>query len=328
MVDHNLLSSALYISPVAILTAFLLDIIFGEFKKIPHPVILIGQAIKFAELMLNRNSFSRNAKRAAGIAIAVFIPILAFVVTALMIKTAYHFGQSSGTLVTIFIAYTTLSLKGLKDAAYKVRGALLRDDVMDGRQALSHLVGRDTANLDTSEIVRGTVESVAENTSDGIIAPLFFLIIGGAPLAMAYKTVNTLDSMVGYKNQRYIDFGWASARLDDLLNYIPARLTGFLMIAASLFTNMDWRGALKVMRRDSKQHASPNAGYPEAATAGALNIRLGGESNYFGRKEIRPYMGDDIKKLEVDDIHSAVRIMYISSILMLIISVQFRNFFL
>jgi adenosylcobinamide-phosphate synthase len=196
---------------------------------------------------------------------------------------------------------------------------LEKGDTPSAREALSHIVGRQTLELGEEEVIRATVETVAENTSDGVIAPLFYLFLGGVPLAMAYKAVNTLDSMVGYKNGRYRDFGWASARLDDILNFIPARLTALLMVSAAFIFKMDWRDAWRIMLRDNSNHPSPNAGWPEAATAGALGIRLGGENFYPGRSELRPFIGDKQRGMEDRDISKALQLLYAVSILMLLL---------
>ncbi|MEK7313841.1 MAG: adenosylcobinamide-phosphate synthase CbiB [Deltaproteobacteria bacterium] len=317
--------SEYYMATSAIVAAFILDLILGERRGLPHPVIFMGRIISRADGLLNRECFSGATKRAFGLAVAVIVPLLAFSATFLVIKVFYYLNQVVGALVSVLLAYTTLSLKGLKDVAMAVERALRNGDIQGAREALSHMVGRDTGSLEMPEIVRGTIESVAENTSDGVIAPLFFLVVGGAPLAMAYKAVNTLDSMLGYKNERYADFGRASARLDDFANHIPARLAGVLMVVASFLLKMDWRRAWLVMIRDSRLHPSPNAGYPEAAAAGAIRVRLGGSNSYFGKAETRPFIGDCAREMAADDINSVVGLMYLSSILMLVVSVGLRG---
>ncbi len=300
-----------------LLAAFILDLLLGESKLIPHPVVLMGGIISRWERLLNKETFSSATKKAGGITLALFFPVLVFLLTASLIKLFYSLNNLAGHLLTVYLAYTTLSLKGLKEAAFKVMTALLEHNMPAARATLSHIVGRRTENLDEAEIVRGTVESVAENTSDGVIAPLFYLIIGGVPLSMAYKAINTLDSMIGYKNEKYADFGRASARLDDLVNLIPARLTALLLVTSAFLLRMDWKSAWRVMVKDAGNHPSPNAGYPEAAAAGAINIRLGGTNNYSGRIETRPYIGDGTKKLEREDIRKVVKLMYLSVLLMI-----------
>ncbi|MNI51510.1 cobalamin biosynthesis protein [compost metagenome] len=195
-------------------------------------------------------------------------------------------------------------------AVYK---ELRKGDIPAARSALGMIVGRDTAALDSPEIVRGTVETVAENIVDAVISPLFYALLGGAPLAMAYRAVNTLDSMVGYKNDKYRDLGWASARLDDVANYIPARLTALLLTLCARLLRLDWRRCWHMVRRDARKHPSPNSGYPESAVAGALGIRLGGFNVYHGVTSFRAYMGDPLRSLEPEDIIVASRLMLLSS---------------
>ncbi len=318
-------SSVFDIGATVILTSFLLDLAIGESERAPHPVILMGKVISRVEKALNRDTFSLRSRRASGAALAFVLPLSSAAVTALIIETSFLSGPVPGLVSSVFLAYTTLSARGLGDAAAGVRESLQKGDEKSAREALSRIVGRDTTELDEPGIVRGAVETVAENTSDGVIAPLFYMMIGGVPMAMAYKAINTLDSMTGYKNERYADFGLASARLDDIANYIPARLTALFMVAASFLLKMDWKGAWRVMRTDGRNHPSPNAGYPEAATAGALGIQLGGCNSYAGRIEVRPHIGDKGKVPEREDIGRAVKLMYLSSILMVGFSALLRN---
>lgn len=319
------MSEAFYASSTVIIGAFLLDLIAGEPGRFPHPVVLIGRVVAWVDRLANRDYISAKMKRIAGGGLAILMPLFIFFLTAVLISTTYRImGDIGGAAFTIILAYTTISPKGLRDAALHIRGHLRDGDLEGARKALSQIVGRSTEALEEREIVRGTVESVAENTSDGVTAPLFYLGIGGVPLAMAYKAINTMDSMIGYKNERYVDFGRASARLDDMVNYIPARLTGLLMVASSLIMNMNWRGAWKVMLRDGRNHPSPNAGYPEAAAAGAMNIQLGGENRYPGRVDVRPYIGDKVKELEIGEIDGVVMLMYLSSAIMLFAALSLR----
>lgn len=204
-------------------------------------------------------------------------------------------------------------LKGLKDAGMAVYVELQKGDLPAARKALGMIVGRDTTSLDAPEIVRGTVETVAENIVDAIISPLFYALIGGAPLAMAYRAVNTLDSMVGYKNDKYRDLGWASARLDDVANFIPARITALLLALCAGMLRLDWRSCLQMVKRDAHLHPSPNSGYPESAVAGALGIRLGGENVYHGVASFRAYMGDPVRTMEPNDIIQTSRMMMLCS---------------
>ena len=313
--------------PYLIICALILDFILGESKTIPHPVVFFGRIISWADENYNDDSLSSSSRRIAGVMLALFLPGTVFILTLIIIKIAFFTGWLMGAIVTLYLAYTTLSARGLRDAAQRVYNALHRDDSAGAREALSHIVGRDTSNLGEPEIVRGAVETVAENSSDGVIAPLFYLIIGGVPLAMAYKAINTLDSMVGYKNERFRDFGWASARLDDVVNYIPARLTAFLIVLSAWAVNFDWKGSFKITLRDGKNHPSPNAGYPESAVAGALGIQLGGLNYYPGRVEERPRIGDMVSPLEREHIKDTVQLMYGATIFMVLFGFMISIFF-
>jgi adenosylcobinamide-phosphate synthase len=218
------------------------------------------------------------------------------------------------------LGYTTLATRDLHVETRKVLLALAGEDISRARRELSLLVGRDTANLDEPEILRALVETIAENTSDGVIAPLFCLGLGGPPLAMTYKALNTLDSMVGYKNERFRDLGWASAKLDDVANFIPARLSGFLITFSALLLGKSWRDSLRILWRDRRNHESPNSVWPEGAMAGALGVRLGGVNHYFGQPSLRPFIGDQKKDLELSDVQEAWKILYLSSFWMLLLS--------
>lgn len=305
------------VGPLALIALFILDFILGDPKWLPHPVVLMGRFISNLESSFNKSSLSRLKRKIFGIILAISLPLAAFLLNAAIIGLSYKADKGLGLIVTIVLGFTTIAARSLKDAAYRVRDAINNEDIPAAREALSHIVGRNTSELDEPEIARAAVETVAENASDGVIAPLFYLVIGGVPFAMAYKAINTLDSMVGYKNDRYKEFGWASARLDDLANFIPARLTAILMIAAAFLVKLDWKGALRITRRDCRNHPSPNAGWPESAAAGALGIRLGGINHYQGRNEERPFIGDDRNKLTSLHIDGIVRLMYLSAVLMI-----------
>jgi len=221
-----------------------------------------------------------------------------------------------GVIITVLLASLTLATKSLYNESKVVLNALNRGDIEEARKSLSMIVGRDTDSLDEKEICRAVIETVSENLSDGIIAPMFYLAIGGVPLAMAYKAINTLDSMVGYNNERYADIGWFSAKMDDIWNWIPARLTGFIIILAAFILRLNWMDSWRVMRRDGRNHSSPNSGIPEAAAAGAMNIQLGGKIQYFGKITNKPTIGDRIKETGRDDVKKAWIIMFFSSLLM------------
>lgn len=292
--------------------AYALDRLLGDPRWLPHPVIGIGKAITAIEAAIRRLVPLRRY-RMAGLVLPLLVVGGSFVLTwAALRLLAMVNPWLAAAAEAVFIA-TTIAAKGLRDAGMEVCGHLRRGDLPAARRSLSMIVGRDTADLQSPEIVRGAVETVAENIVDAVVSPLFFALIGGAPLAMAYRAVNTLDSMVGYKNDKYINLGWASARLDDIANYIPARLTALLLFVASWCLRLDTKGSWTAVRRDASSHPSPNSGYPEAAVAGALGVRLGGENSYHGVKSFRAYMGNKKRELEPEDIPRTAKLMFLVS---------------
>ena len=228
---------------------------------------------------------------------------------------AYHISFYLGLAVESFMCYQILATKSLKVESDRVYQEIQTGDIARARKAVSMIVGRDTQNLTIEGVTKAAVETVAENTSDGVIAPLFYMVIGGALLGFGYKAVNTMDSMVGYKNDRYLYFGRVAAKLDDVANYIPARLSGWLMVAASAFVKMDVKNAAKIYRRDRRNHASPNSAQTEAAMAGALEVQLAGNAYYFGKLYEKPTIGDGIRPVEVEDIRRSNRLLYATAIL-------------
>lgn len=290
-----------------ILAAVLLDLLLGDPRWLPHPVIYIGKLISALEKVLRR--FVRN-ERLGGVLLLFIIAGTTYFGVYFLLRWAYAIRPYFGIALAVFLSWTSLASRSLHLESKRVADALARGDLVEARRALSFIVGRDTEGLDEAELWRGTVETVAENSSDGVIAPLFYLMLGGPPLALAYKTVNTLDSMVGYRNERYLRFGWASARFDDLANYVPARLTGFLMTLAAPLTGLSGRDAVRIMLRDGGNHSSPNSGIPEAAAAGALGVMLGGTNHYFGKPVAKPTIGDALNPLSPNAYRGAVRLMY------------------
>lgn len=294
------------ILPLELLGAFLLDRAIGDPRWLPHPVRLIGSAISGIERLLRSFCKGPAAERAGGVLLVLLITVPTFALTALIVMAARQLpgtaGSVIGSLVLIYLIATTIAARELVDAARVVIEAVRSRGIEEARRHLSMIVGRDTQALSEKEILKATMETLAENLSDGIIAPLFYLAVGGLPLALTYKAINTLDSMVGYKNDRYRYFGWAAARLDDVANYIPARLTGGLIVAAVFVVTLlrrsgslaaTTRSAFLTMLRDGKNHSSPNSGIPEAAMSGALGVRMGGPSFYGGRLVEKPYIGAD-----------------------------------
>lgn len=322
-----------YHLPLTILLAYLLDLILGDPRWLPHPVRWIGRYISFLEDKIRRFAtpphppFAKEgaggvAEKIGGIFLFIIVVGTVFGATWFLLYLAYQLSAISYQLLAIFIAYASLSIKSLKDEALSVVYAVENISIEEARKRLKNIVGRDTGNLSKDEIYRAVTETVAENTSDGIIAPLFYLVIGGPALAMVYKAVNTLDSMVGYKNERYKNLGWFSARMDDVANFIPARITAMLMIIVSFILRLNWRNSLKIAWMDSKKHPSPNAGYPESAVAGALDLQLGGVNYYFGVPHNRPLIGafDSGNGFTTKTVKDAVRIMQLTAFLCVILA--------
>lgn len=290
------------------------DLVAGDPRAIPHPVVLMGRIISALEARLNRGT--ARARRFYGLA-TVLITVggtLASVWLLCRLLTAMH--PWLGLAVELWLVATTLAIKGLEKAGRAVASPLARGDLAAARHALSQVVGRDTATLDEAGLTRGAVETVAENTVDGITAPLFFALLGGAPLALAYKAINTLDSMLGYQNARFADFGFVAAKLDDVANWLPARLTGLCLWGGGVLLNaagaarLGWRGALPRICRDAPKHLSPNAGWPEAAVAHLLGIQLGGTSTYQGRLTHRATLGRPLVPPSAAHIGVTIRLMH------------------
>lgn len=298
-----------------IIISFLLDLIFGDPRWFPHPVRIIGFFIRHLENFLRKYIFNLKI---AGVILAVLIVGLTYLSVWGIVKAGYQLNPWMGAALEVCFIYTAIALKDLKAHTMRVYYRLKDNDLVQARNALSEAVGRDTGNLDEKEVVRAAVETVGENFVDGILSPLFYAFIGGAPLALAYKAISTLDSMVGYKNEKYIDFGWASARLDDLANYIPARLSVLFLSLGSWMCGQDGSSAFRLALRDGGKNASLNSGLPEAAMAGALGVRLGGVNFYNSAAQVEPYIGDVACPLEARHILESIRIVYVSSFLALI----------
>ena len=302
------------LSPPALVGAVLLDLLLGDPRWLPHPVVFIGRFIAGCERLLRRLTLN---ERLAGLLLVVLTVGGTVVVAGAILHGVALIHPLAAEVVGAILGFTCLAARSLHGESAAVADALLRDDLPAARSALAMIVGRDTDGLAPPEIWRGAVETVAENSSDGVIAPLFFLMLGGPLAALAYKAVNTLDSMVGYRNDRYLRFGWAAARLDDLVNLLPARLTGYLMVLVAPLVGLSGRGAWRVMRRDGRNHSSPNSGIPEAAAAGALGVQLGGTNRYFGTPVEKPTIGDPLQPLGEAAWRGAVRLMYGSEALLM-----------
>ena len=297
----------------ALIAGFLLDLLLGDPEWLYHPVRLIGKFISFMEKRLRARG--GNLRRSAVLLTASTV-LLTMACTALILWLLQLAGRIPLFIGLALMNWMGISVRCMAKEAINVRKALDRG-LEPARKQVARIVGRDTQNLDEEEIVKATVETVAENTTDGVISPLLFALLGGPVLLWGYKAANTLDSMVGYMDERYRDIGWSSAKLDDLLNYIPARLTAVLMVCAAFITGMDGKNAMRIVRRDHANHSSPNSAWSEAAAAGALHIRLGGTHEYFGKPVEKPTIGDADRPAAKHDIRLAILLLYVTSFLMI-----------
>lgn len=303
---------------LSIYIGYVMDLIIGDPYSFPHPVRYIGKLIKTTENKIRKIAKTDKSLKIGGFVLWFVTVGITYLVTYLTVKLS-SFVPGGFLIANSILIYTTLATKCLKDEAVKIYKVLKSKDIEKSRIQLSYIVGRDTTSLDEGEIIRATVETVAENTVDGIIAPMFYAFIGGAPLAMAYKAINTLDSTVGYKNEKYMNLGFASAKIDDIANYIPARISVLLMTIGSLILGYDYKSCFKISIRDRKNHKSPNCAYPEGAVAGALGVQLGGTNIYFGKEVYKPTIGDKIRKVEIEDIVRTNKMMYATSITSIVI---------
>lgn len=301
---------------------YITDLIVGDPYSFPHPVKYIGKLIKVVENFIRKIAKTDKGLKIGGFFLWFVTVGTTFAVTYLVMRLA-KFNAVVYVIINSILIYTTLATKCLKDEAKKIYEVLKTGDLQKSRTQLSYIVGRDTANLDEKEIIRATVETVAENTVDGLIAPLFYAFIGGAPLAMAYKAINTLDSTVGYKNEKYLHIGFASAKIDDIANYIPSRISVILFTIGNFFLGNDYKNCFKISIRDRKNHKSPNCAFSEGAVAGALGIQLGGTNVYFGETVYKPTIGDKTREIEVEDIARTNKILYATSLTSMLVFTLF-----
>lgn len=300
--------------------AFLIDTIIGDPRTKYHPVVLMGKLIALLEHCFYRADDSDNKKFVMGIMLVIITLLISYEVAAAIMLLSYQLPFSWGAAAVggLLLSFT-ISPNSLAKAGKGIYALLIMGELTEAREKVGWIVGRDTKDLDDAEIARATIETIAENTVDGIIAPLFFFVLGGVPLAVLYRAANTMDSMIGYKNEKYLYFGRGAAKLDDVLNYIPARITAMLFLFSALILGFDYRNAYRIMQRDAAKHPSPNGGYAEATMAGALHIRLGGMNSYFGRKSFRAYMGDAMILIAPQHIMAAIRMMYTATVLFIIV---------
>lgn len=303
---------------IAFVCGFVLDLVFGDPHALPHPIRLIGTLIAGLEKKLLKLQMRDEKKEFyKGILLVVLILFSTGAAAALVLVGAYWLHLAAGIVVESVMTYQILATKCLKDESMKVYQSLNEQGLEAGRAAVSMIVGRDTNVLDETGVVKAAVETVAENTSDGVIAPMLYTALGGPVLGFVYKAVNTMDSMVGYKNDKYLYFGRAAAKLDDVINFIPARISAYLMIAAAYIGGkaFDGKRAFHIYKRDRRNHASPNSAQTESVCAGALGIQLAGDASYFGKVVKKPYIGDAHRAVEREDIVRVNRLMYVTAVI-------------
>ena len=300
---------------ISILIGAGLDCLIGDPQWMPHPVRLMGALISALDKLWNREEDSPLVLRIKGFVLAAFVVSAALRITWGLLRVLYGWGPAAGVAAESILCCYALAARNLRDSSMEVFEALTAADgsLSKARRAVSMIVGRDTENLDREGVIRAAVETVAENTADGVIAPLFFLALGGAVGGMAYKAINTMDSMLGYRNERYQYFGTAAARLDDAAGFIPARLSGLLLVAAAGLTGMDAANAWRIFCRDRYAHKSPNSAQSESAVAGALGVQLAGDAVYGGQVVHKPFIGDPLREIEAEDIRRANKLMYAAS---------------
>lgn len=315
----------------AFIAGFVLDLLIGDPHFIPHPVRLIGSLISFCDKRLNCDAgYNISEKKLnlikykRGMLLAFTVIFATFAMSVIIIVAAYSINLYAGVIVEAVMTWQILATKCLRVESMRVYDALRTDGVDAGRRAVSMIVGRDTSVLDAAGVTRAAVETIAENTSDGVIAPMLYTAIGGPVLGFVYKAVNTMDSMLGYKNDKYMYFGRFAARLDDVVNFIPARISAYLMIAAAFIggRQFDGKNAYRIFKRDRFNHASPNSAQTESVCAGALRVQLAGDAVYFGKLVKKKYIGDGLREIEYEDIKRANRLMYITAFLCELLSVS------
>ncbi len=314
----------------AFIAGFMLDLLIGDPHFIPHPVRLIGSLISFCDKRLNCDAgYNISEKKLnlikykRGMLLAFTVIFATFAMSVIIIVAAYSINLYAGVIAEAVMTWQILATKCLRVESMRVYDALRTDGVDAGRRAVSMIVGRDTSVLDAAGVTRAAVETIAENTSDGVIAPMLYTAIGGPVLGFVYKAVNTMDSMLGYKNDKYMYFGRFAARLDDVVNFIPARISAYLMIAAAFIggRQFDGKNAYRIFKRDRFNHASPNSAQTESVCAGALRVQLAGDAVYFGKLVKKKYIGDGLREIEYEDIKRANRLMYITAFLCELLSV-------
>jgi adenosylcobinamide-phosphate synthase len=306
---------------IPLTSGYILDLIIGDPSNFPHPIRLIGKLIENSEKKLRETYINEKDERKAGIILWVTVVGLSYIVPFLILFVTFKINIILSVIIESIMCYYIMATKSLRDESMKVYHSLKNNNISEAKKYLSYIVGRDVQNLNSSSIAKAAVETVAENTSDGVIAPMIYIIIGGAPLGFMYKAINTLDSMVGYKNEKYINLGKFSAIADDVANFIPSRISAYLMILASFILKMDYKNAYKIFKRDRFNHASPNSAQTESVCAGSLNVMLGGSNYYGGVLVHKQSIGDDIREVQIEDIEKANKLMFVTSLLCLVLGI-------
>lgn len=304
---------------LALIIGFIIDCIMGDPYDLPHPIRIIGSSISWLEKRLLTNELSAKRKRLNGTITVLVVCIGSMLISGILLWIGYAINSYIGMLLEAIMTYQIIAARCLKDESEKVLFSLENESLEKSRVAVSMIVGRDTQFLSKEGVIKAAVETVAENTSDGVIAPLFYTAIAGPVLGFAYKAINTCDSMIGYKNDKYIDFGRSAAMIDDVVNFIPSRLSAiYMIIACFLFRKRyDTKNAIKIFKRDRYKHASPNSAQTESVCAGALDIQLAGDAYYFGTLHKKSTIGDSLRDIEVIDIHRINHLMYVTTVLFL-----------
>lgn len=300
---------------IILLLALIIDKLIGDPQTRLHPVAIMGLEISLLDKFLYRKEQPHLVKLLSGFMLVCIMILFNLLIINIILTGLNYLPLYQNYLIQAIILSFMISPRSLATAASSIYDKLIVNDIKGARERVNYIVSRDAQQMDEPDIIRASIETVAENTVDGIIAPIFYFVIGGLPLAVIYRVINTMDAMLGYKNEKYLYFGRIAAKVDDLANYIPARITGILMIIIALFFKYDYKNAWTVMRRDAPKHPSPNGGYPEAAVAGALNIRLGGINYYFGHQSFREFMGDNNLPLQNIHIIRTIKIMYGTTLL-------------
>jgi adenosylcobinamide-phosphate synthase len=312
------------ISSASFALAYWLDWLIGDPTWLPHPVRWMGRTISGGEWLLRRLIPTTRSELVAGLVLTIFVIGTFGIGSWIVLLWLRGVSPALAFVVSVYLAASTLATRSLLDEARAVRRYLLNGDLPSARQQVARIVGRDTLELDEPEVTRAVIETLAESASDGIVAPMFYLAIGGVPAALTYKAINTLDSMIGHRDKHYEFFGKCAARLDDAASFIPARVTALMLVCAAWTLHLNWRGAWRIARRDGAKHRSPNAGRPEAAMAGALGVRIGGTNFYCGERHDGQYLGDGHTPLDDQALRKALRLTGCVSLLMLALCLSVR----